>query len=76
LPNINKPETIVADFLLIGDLNADGIVDIKDLEILQKVLNTNANGPTDIRDLNHDGRLNALDMRILVTKCTHYQCAP
>ncbi|WP_347986289.1 dockerin type I domain-containing protein [Methylomonas sp. AM2-LC] len=75
VPNINKPETIVADFLLIGDLNADGIVDTKDLAILQKVLNTNTSGPTDIRDLNHDGLLNALDMRILVTKCTHSQCA-
>lgn len=75
LSGIGKPVAIEADFLLIGDLNGDGIVDRKDLAILQHALNTNANGPFDIRDLNHDGRIDALDMRILVTKCTYPHCA-
>jgi len=58
-----------------GDLNGDGQVDKSDLNILMDALNTPANGPNDARDLNHDGVINALDARILVTLCTHPGCA-
>jgi hypothetical protein len=37
-------------------------------------LNTPASGPSDARDLNHDGVINALDARIAVTLCTHPGC--
>ena len=58
-----------------GDLNGDGQVDTSDLNIILAALNTPANGPSDARDLNHDGVINALDARILVTLCTHAGCA-
>jgi hypothetical protein len=58
-----------------GDLNGDGKVDIDDLNILDSFLNTPANGANDARDLNHDGLINALDARILVTLCTYPRCA-
>jgi hypothetical protein len=58
-----------------GDLNGDGQVDKSDLNIIMAALNTTANGPSDARDLNHDGVINALDARILVTLCTHAGCA-
>jgi hypothetical protein len=58
-----------------GDLNGDGQVDTSDLNIILAALNTPANGPSDARDLNHDGVINALDARILVTLCTHSGCA-
>lgn len=58
-----------------GDLNNDGQVDIADVNYLNSILNTPANGPNDARDLNHDGVINALDARILVTLCTYPHCA-
>lgn len=58
-----------------GDLNGDGKVDTDDLNILDSALNTPANGPNDARDLNHDGVINALDARILVTLCAKPGCA-
>lgn len=58
-----------------GDLNGDGRVDKSDLNIILAALNRPANGPTDARDLNHDGVINALDARILVTLCTNAGCA-
>jgi dockerin type I repeat protein/Big-like domain-containing protein len=58
-----------------GDLNGDGIVDQSDLNIILAGLNTPANGPSDARDLNHDGKVNELDAQILVTLCTRPKCA-
>jgi Dockerin type I domain len=57
-----------------GDLNGDGIVDKADVALITDALNTPANGPSDARDLNHDGVINALDARIAVTLCTHPGC--
>jgi Dockerin type I domain/Bacterial Ig domain len=57
--------------LIPGDLNGDGVVDKWDLAILQRYLNTRATCPTDARDLNHDGKIDALDARILVTLFTN-----
>jgi hypothetical protein len=57
-----------------GDLNGDGIVDKADVALITDALNTPANGPNDARDLNHDGVINALDARIVVTLCTHPGC--
>lgn len=58
-----------------GDFNGDGHVDKDDLNFILAALNTPANGPNDARDLNHDGVINALDARILVTLCTKPGCA-
>lgn len=59
-----------------GDLNGDGVVDLSDLAILQSALNTKTATPNDPRDLNHDGKIDALDARVLTTLCTYPRCAP
>ena len=58
-----------------GDLNGDDKIDLNDLNIIMGALNTNAY-PGDPRDLNTppDGRIDVLDARILVTKCTKPGC--
>lgn len=58
-----------------GDLNGDGVVDRRDLDILLKGINTPATGPHDRRDLNGDGKIDAVDARILMTLCTRPRCA-
>lgn len=58
-----------------GDVNGDGKIDKLDIGLVTQALNTPANGPYDPRDLNHDGVINLLDARILVTLCTFPGCA-
>jgi hypothetical protein len=70
---INIPVSVPT--LVRGDLNGDGRVDIEDLSVIQAALNTNANSPNDARDLNHNGKIDALDSRLLVTLCTYPRCA-
>jgi hypothetical protein len=59
----------------ICDVNGDGEIDVRDIDLITAVLNTPAAGPTDPRDANKDGVINALDARICVTKCTNAGCA-
>ncbi len=61
--------------LMRGDLNGDNIVDLSDLDIITRELNTPATGPTDPSDLNGDGTIDALDARSLVNLCTYPHCA-
>ena len=58
-----------------GDLNADGSVNVLDLQLLMKRLNQPAAGPSDPMDLDYDGKITVLDSRILVTFCTKQYCA-
>lgn len=58
-----------------GDLDNNGVVDMNDLNILKSALNEPARGRLDARDLNHDGTINVLDLRILVTLCMFRRCA-
>jgi hypothetical protein len=60
---------------LVGDLNNDGVVDLDDLNLLLAARNTPASGPNDPRDLDHDGRITALDARKLMLLCTKPRCA-
>ncbi len=57
------------------DLNGDGVIDQRDVAIINAALNTLASGPADPRDLNQDGVINMLDEDILVTQCTQPGCA-
>jgi beta-lactam-binding protein with PASTA domain len=66
---------VVSTGPLRGDINLDGVVDKLDLALITAALNTPASGPDDPRDLNHDGLINILDARILVTLCTYAGCA-
>ena len=58
-----------------GDLNGDGAIDQTDINILLQSLNMLPNGATDARDLNHDGKIDALDARVMTTLCTRARCA-
>lgn len=57
-----------------GDMNGDGIVDQRDLNILMKALNTPAYGPQDPRDIDHDGKITILDVRKLLLRCAVPGC--
>ena len=59
----------------VGDLNGDEKIDSDDLNMLLGFRNHPANGPNDARDLNRDGKIDALDARILTTLCTYPRCA-
>lgn len=58
-----------------GDVDADDDIDTDDLAIIQGLLNTAATTGNDASDLNRDGRIDALDTRILTTLCTRPRCA-
>jgi len=58
-----------------GDLDGSGDVDRYDLDIILAARNTVASGLGDLRDLNRDGKINAVDARILITLCDRPQCA-
>jgi hypothetical protein len=64
-----------AEFPLVGAVDGDGDVDLNDINLINAARNQPASGPTDPRDLNRDGRIDALDARIAVTKCTRSRCA-
>src|ERR1017187_2730506 len=66
----SAPASVTLTVPILGDINGDGRVDSNDLALIVAALNTPANGPNDIRDLNGDGTINALDTRKLVTLCT------
>ncbi|MDT8999023.1 metallophosphoesterase [Paucibacter sp. APW11] len=57
-----------------GDLNGDGVVDSRDIELLQQML-ANASTPSTDADLDNDGKLSPLDLRKLALLCTLPNCA-
>jgi len=57
-----------------GDFNGDGVVDQRDLGIVLAARNTIV-AAGDPRDLDGDGKVTALDARVLTTLCTHARCA-
>jgi hypothetical protein len=61
--------------IIYGDVNGDRKIDMNDVNTLVSSRNQPANGPDDLRDLNRDGVINALDSRILTTLCTNPRCA-
>jgi hypothetical protein len=55
------------------DLNKDGVIDQKDVNIMTARLNQPA-GPNDHMDLDGDGKITANDIQLLRTQCTHPGC--
>lgn len=59
-----------------GDLNGDEVVDESDIYVFRsRPLNVPAKSSSDARDLNGDGKIDALDLRVLTTLCTRPRCA-
>ena len=59
----------------LGDIDLDGDVDNNDLSRITSTLNKPASGPNDLRDINGDLKIDALDTRKLVLLCTRSRCA-
>ena len=58
-----------------GDINADGVVDRADVNVILAARNTPADGPHDPRDMNNDGVINVFDARAAVVACDLRGCA-
>jgi hypothetical protein len=67
--------TVDAKIFPLGDVNHDGAVNIDDLNLLQKELNKSSTEFTADYDLNSDGKIDAVDARLLVNECTKPRCA-
>lgn len=59
----------------LGDIDLDGDVDNNDLAKITASLNKPTNDPNDLRDINGDIKIDALDARKLVLLCTRLRCA-
>jgi PKD repeat protein len=73
LSNIVEKHWVVA--VTRCDADVDGDVDTDDLRIIRAATRTDASGPTDPRDGNGDGRINAADVRFCTLRCTRAACA-
>jgi hypothetical protein len=61
--------SLVANFTVVpkrGDINNDGVLNATDLKLVLAARNKPASGPNDPRDLDHDGKITVLDVRIEV----------
>jgi hypothetical protein len=56
------------------DLNKDGVIDQKDVNLIKARLNTKAK-PKDPMDMNQDGMITSVDVQMLMTQCTYPKCA-
>jgi hypothetical protein len=68
------PDSVSILVPILGDIDLDGDVDRDDLNFVLAARNKEADGPNDLRDLNGDRRIDALDARTLVTLCSRPRC--
>ncbi len=58
----------------LGDIDLDGDVDKNDLKLIRAARKMLANGPNDLRDINGDGKITSLDVRLAKRLCTRRWC--
>lgn len=71
----SDPAVVVITVPKLGDVDGDGDVDNNDLNQILAARNKPANGPNDLRDLDGNMVIDALDARRLTTLCTRPRCA-
>jgi len=71
----SQPSTVTITVPILGDIDGDGDVDINDVGLIAAARDTPASGPNDLRDLDGDGTITALDAREAVLLCTRPRCA-
>ena len=71
----SSPASVKITVPTLGDIDLDNDVDSSDLARITAVLNKPASGPNDLRDINGDMKIDALDSRKLVLLCTRPRCA-
>ena len=71
----SDPVTVTIRVPRLGDVDDDNDVDQNDANLITAARNTRANGPNDLRDLDADGMITALDARKAVLLCTRPRCA-
>jgi len=72
-PGVGGTQIYLIDSTVL-DLNKDGVIDQKDVNLMTARLNTKAK-PHDPMDLNQDGMITSADVKLLMTKCTYPKCA-
>lgn len=58
------------------DVDANGQVDVSDVQAIFASVRQPASGPSDPRDFDGDGMISVVDARACVLQCTNPQCAP
>lgn len=58
-----------------GDISGDRVINSVDMLFIQAEVGQKATVPEDARDLNHDGKIDEADIKILTTLCTTPKCA-
>lgn len=72
--NNHQPDTC-ENITVIGDVDGDKDVDRLDINLVNAAKNQPASGPSDSRDLDHNGVINVLDARKQSLLCTRPRCA-
>lgn len=70
----SQPQTPAVQPYIPGDINGDGVVDIRDLRILEGFIGKPAS-MCPACDVTHDSVISVADARTLVTLCTYPRCA-
>jgi hypothetical protein len=83
-PNVANPDQKDSDGNGVGDacqtaarcdVDGDGDIDKLDLALISKARGQRASSPTDPRDGNGDGKIDAADVKACTVKCTRLYCA-